>query len=230
MKDTEFVLHYAPDNASLVIRLALEECGLPYRTSLVDRRARQQASPQYLALNPHGLIPVLETPTGPIFETAAILLWLTDQNTVLGPAPDHPQRGDFLKWLFFMSNTLHPALRMLFYTDKYIGADESHQAQLTQVTQDAVLRHLTALDARWAERHVPMALTLYLASMLRWLQLYPANADKSWLDLTRFPALADAVQAQQERDATRAAAAAEGLGPKPFTAPQPPNPPEGSAT
>ncbi|MCB1329029.1 MAG: glutathione S-transferase N-terminal domain-containing protein, partial [Maritimibacter sp.] len=69
-------LHYAPDNASLIIRIALEELGLPYETRLVDRQAEAQKSPAYLALNPQGLIPVLETPEGPIFETAAILLWL----------------------------------------------------------------------------------------------------------------------------------------------------------
>ena len=37
-----YVLHYAPDNASLIVRLALEEMGLPYRTVLVDRARREQ--------------------------------------------------------------------------------------------------------------------------------------------------------------------------------------------
>ncbi|MEY8839828.1 glutathione S-transferase, partial [Cribrihabitans sp. XS_ASV171] len=35
-------LHYAPDNASLIIRLALEEMRLPYQAVLVDRAARAQ--------------------------------------------------------------------------------------------------------------------------------------------------------------------------------------------
>ena len=37
-------LHYAPDNASLCIRLALEELGLPYETVLVDRATQAQRS------------------------------------------------------------------------------------------------------------------------------------------------------------------------------------------
>lgn len=53
-----FTLHYAPDNASLIVRRVLEELGLPYRAALVDRRSVQQKSPAYLALNPQGLIPV----------------------------------------------------------------------------------------------------------------------------------------------------------------------------
>ncbi len=113
-----YVLHYAPDNASLIVRLALEHRRIPYRTKLVDRAARGQDAPGYRALNPHGLIPVLETRQGPLFETGAILLWLADTHGGLGPAPHAPDRGDFLKWLFYVSNTLHPALSMMFYPEK----------------------------------------------------------------------------------------------------------------
>lgn len=47
-----YTLHYAPDNASLIIRLALEEIGVPYDTVLVDRAAQAQTLPAYRALNP----------------------------------------------------------------------------------------------------------------------------------------------------------------------------------
>ena len=107
-------LHYAPDNASLIIRLVLDGAGIPYRTVLVDRAARQQDSPAYRALNPTGLIPTLETPVGPISETGAILLWLADTHH-LGPGPADPDRPAFLKWLFFLSNTAHADLRQIFY-------------------------------------------------------------------------------------------------------------------
>ena len=66
-----YVLHYAPDNASLIIRMALDHRGLPYRTQLVDRASQEQSSAAYRALNPNGLIPTLETPQGPLFETGA---------------------------------------------------------------------------------------------------------------------------------------------------------------
>ena len=79
-------LHYAPDNASLIIRLALEELGQAYETTLVNRQAQVQRSAAYRALNPNGLIPVLETPDGPMFETAAILLWLADRHGALAPS------------------------------------------------------------------------------------------------------------------------------------------------
>jgi glutathione S-transferase len=94
-----YILHYAPDNASMIVRLALEQLNLPYRAQLVDRSVMGQQDAAYLALNPNGLIPVLETPTGPLFETGAILLWLADTHGGLGPAPHATARGDFLRRL-----------------------------------------------------------------------------------------------------------------------------------
>ena len=119
-------LYYAPDNASLCVKLLLAELGLPYETVLVDRSQQGQKAPEYMRLNPNGLIPTLVTPNGPIYETGAIMLWLADQapGTVF-PAPDSPARGPALSQLFWMSNTLHAAARMMFYPDQYSsGAPE----------------------------------------------------------------------------------------------------------
>jgi len=227
-------LHYAPDNASLVIRLALEELGARYETVLVDRRARAQKSPAYLALNPAGLIPVLETPDGPLFETGAILLWLADRHGALAPAPEDPARGALLKWLFFLSNTLHPAMRMIFYPDQFAGADPRDQARLRAHMQTEAARHLDTLEAA-ARTHPdlfsaahPTVIGLYLGPALRWLALYPAG-ETGWFNLARWPILHHLAQTLETRASAMAAARAEGLGPAPFSAPVPADPPEGTA-
>ena len=139
-------LHYAPDNASLIIRLALEEMGQPYVTVLVNRAARDHESPAYRALNPNGLIPVLETPDGPIFETGAILLWLADRHSALMPSAHDPGRAAALKWLFFVSNTLHPALQMTFHPERYIGSEQAAQARMRVHMQAEITRHLSTLE------------------------------------------------------------------------------------
>ncbi|MCV3270395.1 glutathione S-transferase family protein [Roseobacter sinensis] len=230
MTEPAYTLHYAPDNASLIVRLALEELGLPYRTRLVDRRRAAQRAPAHLALNPAGLIPALETPDGPIFETGAILLWLADRHGDLIPPPRDPARTDALKWLFYLSNTLHPALRMLFYPSLYVGPDAAHQAQLRAQTRANILRHVAILEADCDPRGTPSVLDLYLAPMLRWLQLYPRESDRSWFELASFAKLHHMALMLEGRASTHAAQTAEGLGPTPFTAPQAPQPPEGTAT
>lgn len=224
-----YTLHYAPDNASLIIRLVLEEAGLPYRAALVDRSLRAQDSAAYRALNPTGLIPALETPAGPLFETAAILLWLSDTHD-LGPKPGAATRGTFLKWLFFISNTVHADLRQLFYPDQYVPADATtgHHALLTA----RMKRHFALLDDA-ARQHPDLfanqaILTTYLAPLMRWAVLYPFG-QTPWFNMQSYPHLAAHVKMLETRPSVLRCARAEGLGPTPFTAPTYATPPEGSA-
>lgn len=228
-----YILHYAPDNASMIIRLALEHRGLPYTTRLVDRKARAQDADAYRALNPHGLIPVLETPHGPLFETAAILLWLADTHGGLGPAPTDPTRGDFLKWLFYASNTLHPALRRLFYPHLYTTAPLSalqNAARRDIAGGFAAFEDVAATAPTWLAAKAPSVLDFYLAALLRWPALYPSDADRGWHNIAAYPRLRDMCARLETLPCCTALRDAEGMGTTLFTAPSHPTPPEGSAT
>lgn len=227
-------LHYAPDNASLIVRLALLELDRPFTTVLVDRSSRQQDSAAYRRLNPAGLIPVLETAQGPIFETGAIVLWLAETHGAMAPATGDPQRGGFLKWLFFVSNTLHADLRMVFYPEQYVGPEPGAQRLLHAAVTARVRRHYGLLEdlARsawcWFGAAQPSMLDLYVAVTLRWAQIY-ARVDRHWLRLQDYPALLALVRRLESRASVVQAATREGLGETPFSAPGPCHPPEGSA-
>jgi glutathione S-transferase len=228
-------LRYAPDNASLVIRLALEALQQPFDTTLVDRASQGQKLATYLALNPNGLIPVLETPDGAIFETGAILLWLADRHGALAPAPDSTERADFLKWLFFLSNTLHPALRCTFYPGQYVGEDAAAQDALRRHMQGEITRHYDVVsqeagrDHMWFDGTEPSIFDFYLCCLLRWSALYPVG-HTGWFRLEGFPALHRLACRLEHCPAVSAAIYAEGLGATPFSAPSYATPPEGSAT
>jgi glutathione S-transferase len=223
-----YTLHYAPDNASLIVRLVLDGAGIPYRTALVNRLTRQQDGAAYRALNPTGLIPTLETPLGPISETGAILLWLTDTHQ-LGPATAAPDRPVFLKWLFFLSNTAHADLRTIFYPHQYAPTD-AHAGHL-EIMSNRMIGHFGLLETA-AVQHprlfAPAApLGVYTLALTRWAALYPETGPR-WMDLAAFPALHALARAQEARVETPVIARAEGLGSHPFTRPEQPDPPEGS--
>ncbi|MCG3267221.1 glutathione S-transferase family protein [Yoonia sp. I 8.24] len=226
--NSEFRLHYAPDNASLCVRIALLEMNLTFDPVLVNRKQRAQKSAQFLAMNPNGLIPVLETPDGPMFETAAILQWLADREQVMMPPQDSPARVPALQWLFWLSNTLHGTLRMLFYPDQY-GADDPEKLRL--VTRARLIAQLDLLEnattAPWRDGDTPSIHGCYLAPMLRWSALYGGSTD--WFDLSRWPHLQAFAKRIETRPAVIAAAKSEGLGSTPISAPSPCVPPEGSA-
>lgn len=91
--------------------IALEELALPYHLHHVriDEGAHRQ--PGFLALNPHGRIPVLvDDETGIVlFESAAILMYLAEKTGRLLPG-DQQGRWEAIKWLQFHACSVGPVM------------------------------------------------------------------------------------------------------------------------
>jgi glutathione S-transferase len=115
-------LHYHPSDASLMPHIFLEELGVPFALSLVDRSRNAQKSPEYLLLNPNGLIPVLVDGDVVLYETPAILLHLADTHPHSGllPALGTAGRAHAYKWMVWLSNTLQATLVQYFYAERYV--------------------------------------------------------------------------------------------------------------
>ena len=92
----------------------LEEVGAAYRLIKVNIRAGEQKTPEFLALNPNGKVPVIVDPQGPhgapvtITESAAILIYLGEKFGKLIPA-DAVRRIRMFEWMFFHASGLGPA-------------------------------------------------------------------------------------------------------------------------
>ncbi|WP_419906141.1 glutathione S-transferase family protein [Hoeflea sp.] len=216
-----YTLYYAPDNASLVIRVVLEEIGAAYNTWLVDRSSREQESEEYRRLNPVGQIPACIIDGEPVFETAAIALALADRHEMLAPGPQSSERPTFLKWLFFLSNTLHPDLRQLYYPTKYIGADTTMLKTHARITRDRLDGHFKILESLYAGIGGPFLLgreptifDIYAGLCLRWPQLYPPDSPPAF-NPEDHPALLRFLQTLEKRPSFQRAFAAEGI-PAPY--------------
>ena len=218
-----YTLHHFPDTASLILRLVLRELDQPYDERLIDRAAGALDSPEYRALHPMGKIPAMETPDGPMFETAAMLLYLCDRHGTLAPKPLDPDRAAFLKWFFFTSTYVHTTLMQLFYPEREAGPD--HVDAVLSHASAKMRSHLTLLDAMvasaapdWLSDHKPTALGYYLAVLMRWLAGY-GPGHPSYFRSAEFPALHRVLTNLETRPASLAVAADEALGPTIFTAP-----------
>ena len=230
-------LHYAPDNASLIIRIILEELNLPYTAVLVDRTRDEQNSQSYLALNPTGLIPTCIIDDETITETAAIAVTICERShSSMVLSPDHPQRCQFLRWLFFMANTIHSDLRQVFYADKFIGRDVNQQTAFRQRTRVRLAENLTILEGQYKSAGTaylfgsePCVIDVYLALSLRWLQLYPTE-ERGTFTLAGYPSIRTMLSVLQLRPAVVSACAAEGITGEFFTNADSVNPEFGSAT
>jgi glutathione S-transferase len=217
-------LYHCADWASSIIRLALEEIDQPYSLRKMDWDAGDFEAPDFRALTPLGLIPAIDTPDGPIFETAAIPLWLNARYGGLAPAPTDTGRAAFLSWLMFVSNTLHPTVMALIHPDRPAGpgaATAVARTALERLTEQAghLERLLTLQAPRWLTPAQP-ALGHYLGILLRWATCLPEDPALRF-DLSPFPALHAALAVHEATPATRRVALADGLGPHPYTAPDP---------
>ncbi len=227
-------LYYSPDSANLVVRMALEEVGADYGAVLVDRSRQEQRSAHFLQLNPQGLLPVLVHGSRVIFETAAILLYLVDRHAGIGPGLGAADRGELYRWLFFLSNTLHADLRVLFYTDRYLE-DAAAATQLRSGVRQRVAGHLALLDREIGDSGSRCLLAsgfsvcdLYLAACCRWAVLYPRGEAIDPGAIRDFPNLRILLQSLQGRAGVARACAAEEIPAPFFLDPVAPRPTTGS--
>ena len=70
---------YWRSSAAYRVRLALGLKGLSYDSVAHDLRRGAQRAEDYRLLQPQGLVPVLETPDGPLIQSPAILEWLEER-------------------------------------------------------------------------------------------------------------------------------------------------------
>ncbi len=218
-----YTLHYFPDTASLAIRMVLAELGVPHNSRQIDRAAGELNSPKYRALHPMGKIPAMETPDGPMFETAAILLYLCDRHQALAPTLKSAERAAFLKWLFFTSTNIHPTVMQLFYPERTAG--EAHvdavmaHASAHMHSLLTLLNDMVAADApKWLSTE-PSLLGYYIGMLMRWLASVPPD-HPGYFPSSRYRALHHILLALEARPAALAIAEDEGLGATVFTNPQ----------
>lgn len=193
-----YQLYYSPGSASLVVHWLLLELKVPFSLQLVDFSSSAQKSAEFLQKNPLGQVPVLFDGTMYRTESAALLLYLTEQHPSAGlaPMPGSPQRAAFLQWLCFLSNQLAPTFRLWFYPPD-LGF-EQYPPALQQQLADKITASWQQLELH-LQQHGPWlcgeqfsAADLLLTMYMRWSRNMPTTA-LAWPALKR---LADACRAR----------------------------------
>lgn len=112
MAEPELVFYFAPRSRSGIVLWMLEELGAPYRMEVLSLKKGEQKSPAFLAVNPMGKVPAITHGGVAVTEAAAICCYLADAFPAAGLAPPigDPQRGPYLRWLFFAPSCIEPAM------------------------------------------------------------------------------------------------------------------------
>ncbi len=115
-------LFYLAGSCALGPHIALEHSELPYEAVRVERGAQTEAA--YLAINPLGRVPALVTAGhGTITEAPVVLTYIADiaPRGGLLPAIGSLERYEALRWMAYISSTIHPALGRLWRAERFCG-------------------------------------------------------------------------------------------------------------
>lgn len=210
-----YILHGVPDWGSQVIHMALAELDVPFRFRRLDWDAGDFDAPAFRQLNPFGRIPVLETPDGPIFETAAILLYLCERHGMLAPDAGTPDRARFLIWLILVANQLHPDAMTLLHPEQPggTGVQDQVSAETHRRLRDrlAALNRMAETEAPWwLSPDRPSAVSLYVLMLLRWISVFPMMAVHA-IATRDYPALHRMAAGLERRAAIRKVLDDEGI-------------------
>ncbi|HRK86918.1 MAG TPA: glutathione transferase GstA [Alcaligenes faecalis] len=198
-------LYYSPAACSLAPHIVLREAGLTFHLELVDTARHQTAgNADYYAINPKGMVPVLELTDGTrLTEGPVIAQYIADQAnaTTLMPEAGSMQRYRVMEWQNYITSELHKSFTPLFHND----VDAAAKTALAGVLR----KKLEWLNDQLAHGHYLTgeaftAADAYLFVVLGWAKFVS-------LDISDLTHLQGFMQRVQARPAVRQAMQAEGL-------------------
>lgn len=166
--------------------LALEEMGLAYEPVVVDTRKGEQFRPDYLTLNPNAKVPALVDGDATVFDSNAILVYLSEKSGLFGSQAGQTARAEFLSWLMFVATGIGPYSGQAVHFKHF--APESVPYANTRYQYEAE-RHYRILDERLSGRDflVGGAYSIVDMGAWGWARMVPfILGDDAW---SRFPNL-----------------------------------------
>ena len=140
-------LYFAPGACSFVPHVALEAICESFEPKLVKLHKGEQKSPEYLAINPHGQVPVLVVDGKPLNQIVAICDYLDRRFPQAALLPtDSWARAQALSQLAWMNNTVHPTFTRVFRPAEFVDT-ESAQADLRKAAAVRFRAHLERIQA-----------------------------------------------------------------------------------
>jgi glutathione S-transferase len=170
-----FTLYARPGSGSAAIEALLEEMGLKWRMELVEEGPDGKPPRAYIEhINPLGLVPSLGLPDGSAMtESAAIMLYLADLQEGFAPAPNHPDRARYLRFMVHLATNTYVSDLLVLYPDRYstqanAGPGIAQAAKLVLVKDGAVLSKALG-DAPYYLGQQFSALDIYAAMIMGWV-------------------------------------------------------------
>lgn len=126
---------FPPSPRGFKVLFAARQLGVPYEFRLVDLAKGDQRTPEYLALNPNGRMPVLDDDGFVLWESNAIVEYLAARAGVL--PKDAKERLSLTKWLYWESNHWDPTCAIFVFerlVKPFFGLGETSEAEIAKAS------------------------------------------------------------------------------------------------
>jgi glutathione S-transferase len=171
---------------SYKVRLALAQLAIPYRLEEVDILKGDSHTPDFLAMNPSGQVPLLEVAPGRYLAESNAILWYVAGGTPLAP-DDRIDRAEALQWMFFEQHSLEPNLGAAYFWLALVKGGRELQQHALDDWMEEGYRALKVMENH-LKHHRYFAAGRYTIADIA-LYAYTHLAHQCDYDLTAFPAI-----------------------------------------
>ncbi len=192
-------LYYAPGACSFVPHSLLELAGVPFEPVMVKLHKGEHQTPEYLAMNPRGQVPVLVDGADVITQIVAIVLHLDQRLPEAGLLPKTGvERTRVIETFVWMNNTVHPTFTHVFMPQKFTDNTDAQAAVKAFAVGKyrELLGEIEAMVAKkatpWLTGANPGVLDAYALTFLRWggfAGIDPTTFPHTWALAQAFAAL-----------------------------------------
>jgi glutathione S-transferase len=176
---------------SYKVRLALARLGIPHRLVEVDILKGESRTPEFLAKNPNGQVPLLEVAPGRYLAESNAIIWHLASNSALRPE-DRIDSATALQWMFFEQHSIEPNLGAAYFWLALVkGGRELQQHALEDWMEEGnralgvMENHLKHHRYFAADRYTVADIALYAYTHLAHecdFDLAPFPYIRAWLD------------------------------------------------
>jgi glutathione S-transferase len=131
----------------------LDELGLEYEHRDAGGRFGGLDTPEFLAMNPHGQVPVLKDGATTIWESNSIVRYLSASYGVGRLWQESPsERSHADRWIDWAATALQPSFMQVFWGFYRTPADQRNLQKIESARADCV-KHYRALNAQLSKHH-----------------------------------------------------------------------------
>jgi glutathione S-transferase len=168
------------------VRLALAQLDIAHEQIEIDILKGETRTPEFLALNPSGHVPVLEVAPGRHIAESNAILWYVAGHTPLVP-DDRADRAEMLQWMFFEQHSLESNIGAAYFWLTLVKGGRDLQQHALEDWMQEGYRALGVMEKHLARHDFFAANTYTIADIA--LYAYTHVAHLCDYDLSLFPSV-----------------------------------------